>query len=615
MLARAIHARAFTVGHDIVFADGQYQPNTTAGRHLLAHELTHTVQQTGGQSGQDLPWRAARQVQREVDPRVTACMAQTDDILPGRVGLLTHMDRVMQLEDILGAEYPPLKAQIQASTEARQFVCEAGVPAVVALWDTRSAAGALDVPAARQALQTQSQRYTRYVMPRRRQERREAEARSATMEVGGWARRETRSRQLPSSMLLPTLPAPQRGSLQRAITQLRAAIPAVEAGATGFAAIEGRLAELIEQLSQARRELPREYGWRLARIRLGEASTTIDAIRDGVRSMQAQVDVDALAGEVDGLVRDIATLLAAGEGLEQDAIDNVRTRVRELRTRWRDSGRRMGEWPASARRVLFVLRYLMVLNDPGYADAPTAAEVTAMRGHLDMPGDDLQRVFGGGIINPDLEFISEAALRINRQLNVRAEMAPRLGRDTAVVPSQTDVQDYFTALAGEPNDVVRAAYSAYAEAYFTHRVVANITDLNAASIDDLFAQPPGAVGVRGLVCSGYAMLGARLFELAGGRIEDFIVGVRASDAQLQNDMELDDAHALAQIRRRGQRFYVSNHLTVEREQDGIGPDAVAWSRPDNPIYIGRGASNAAAVRSATQRLQQRIRQLEARGRR
>lgn len=43
--ARAIHALAYTVGHNIVFDSGQYAPHTLEGRQLLAHELTHVVQQ------------------------------------------------------------------------------------------------------------------------------------------------------------------------------------------------------------------------------------------------------------------------------------------------------------------------------------------------------------------------------------------------------------------------------------------------------------------------------------------------------------------------------------------------------------------------------------------
>ncbi len=44
--ARAVNALAYTVGHDVVFAAGQYQPRSGQGRRLLAHELSHVVQQS-----------------------------------------------------------------------------------------------------------------------------------------------------------------------------------------------------------------------------------------------------------------------------------------------------------------------------------------------------------------------------------------------------------------------------------------------------------------------------------------------------------------------------------------------------------------------------------------
>jgi hypothetical protein len=45
--AREVGAAAYTVGHDIVFGSGQFAPDTERGRALLAHELTHVVQQSG----------------------------------------------------------------------------------------------------------------------------------------------------------------------------------------------------------------------------------------------------------------------------------------------------------------------------------------------------------------------------------------------------------------------------------------------------------------------------------------------------------------------------------------------------------------------------------------
>lgn len=47
-VAKSINARALTLGRDVVFARGEYSPATLAGKRLLAHELTHVVQQSGG---------------------------------------------------------------------------------------------------------------------------------------------------------------------------------------------------------------------------------------------------------------------------------------------------------------------------------------------------------------------------------------------------------------------------------------------------------------------------------------------------------------------------------------------------------------------------------------
>ena len=61
--SRALNAQAYTVGHDVVFGAGQYAPETTDGRRLLAHELTHILQQSG---------RVSQLIQRAPCP-TTAC--------------------------------------------------------------------------------------------------------------------------------------------------------------------------------------------------------------------------------------------------------------------------------------------------------------------------------------------------------------------------------------------------------------------------------------------------------------------------------------------------------------------------------------------------------------
>lgn len=65
--ANAINARAYTAGNNIVFGRNQYAPGTADGRRLLAHELTHVVQQSPGGSGP----RIARQPAAPPPPAAT----------------------------------------------------------------------------------------------------------------------------------------------------------------------------------------------------------------------------------------------------------------------------------------------------------------------------------------------------------------------------------------------------------------------------------------------------------------------------------------------------------------------------------------------------------------
>lgn len=49
---REVQAQAFTLGQDIYMGEGKYNPGSSDGKRLLAHELTHVVQQTGARSAQ-----------------------------------------------------------------------------------------------------------------------------------------------------------------------------------------------------------------------------------------------------------------------------------------------------------------------------------------------------------------------------------------------------------------------------------------------------------------------------------------------------------------------------------------------------------------------------------
>ena len=87
--ARAMNALAYTAGQDIVFEDGQYDPGSTQGRQLLAHELAHVAQQSNDTSSGEYKLlssdstaereadQAARHVADAQRPRLTQSISPT----------------------------------------------------------------------------------------------------------------------------------------------------------------------------------------------------------------------------------------------------------------------------------------------------------------------------------------------------------------------------------------------------------------------------------------------------------------------------------------------------------------------------------------------------------
>jgi hypothetical protein len=99
--ARAVGALAYTVGSHVVFGAGQLAIGTTSGRHLIAHELAHVVEQTGAGATPVVPQRLAvdgedtpseHEADRLAD-RVTAASAATP-VPPAAAGRSTpHVSR------------------------------------------------------------------------------------------------------------------------------------------------------------------------------------------------------------------------------------------------------------------------------------------------------------------------------------------------------------------------------------------------------------------------------------------------------------------------------------------------------------------------------------------
>lgn len=104
-LSRDLQAKAFTVGNDIYFNEGEFAPETDQGKHLLAHELTHVVQQTGG----------AESVQRDLavdvpDPDAVPAVLTPEQIAEAiafNQRVVRDAWEIEQLRDVLGVSAQP----------------------------------------------------------------------------------------------------------------------------------------------------------------------------------------------------------------------------------------------------------------------------------------------------------------------------------------------------------------------------------------------------------------------------------------------------------------------------------------------------------------------------
>ncbi|GAB4212059.1 MAG: hypothetical protein OHK0022_47400 [Roseiflexaceae bacterium] len=119
--SRDLNARAFTFGNDIAFDAGEYQPGTDSGRQLLAHELTHTIQQTGGVATKRVQRKAADEDEAEevAAPESDAPETDAPEATPPAPApaarpveeLVAETEQQLTDSEVEQAEAPPLEGQ------------------------------------------------------------------------------------------------------------------------------------------------------------------------------------------------------------------------------------------------------------------------------------------------------------------------------------------------------------------------------------------------------------------------------------------------------------------------------------------------------------------------
>jgi len=119
--ATSVRARAFTFGNHVVFAPGEYQPLTRVGKSLLAHELTHFVQQSNGIQAKLAVSQPGDPYELEAD-RVARAIDQDALFSPSKaagVGLMRQVDVPPGVETV-----PPVAEPVKSATEEDENVKE-----------------------------------------------------------------------------------------------------------------------------------------------------------------------------------------------------------------------------------------------------------------------------------------------------------------------------------------------------------------------------------------------------------------------------------------------------------------------------------------------------------
>lgn len=563
-LSDNLNARAFTVGNDIAFGTGEYQPGTVVGDALIAHELAHVVQQGSGNSA----------VSRQSKQGPAAGGLEEDADLAAAGAMVSVWG---------GAKAKP---QPQRRSGLRLQRCGGGNKAV----KEDKKLSAEEIAHNRFRSEKVATRETKL-----------ADAGTSLRELGTWVSTEQKKQNRPEITAVVDLDPKLRDSAGKAAKDLQVIGPTYET--KGLDGVVKKLDEAVTNAKGAKKFIGHEEQEFQMQMRL-QLNRAGDSLDDAVKALEALND------SIDGYqlwqeIEDARATLDGAKGSKDpyDAIEEFEKKIKPITKEIRDLQEKYKRYPAAIARIAFVIQYFVAINTPGFAGLPSADEIKKFKGTLAGGlSDDFTVVFGGQGPNSPFTVFTAYADILEKQLSVLDKMSAAGTPAKTPIPAQDEVESYFKKLAKKPNDEVRKAYEEYAQGYFYHRVVANLEDMAASDVSDLYKRKLSIAGTRPLVCSGYAILGADLFKLAGGSVTRFISAVRATDEQIRRN-EIDEGHALAEISRNGKTFFVSNQYTFDKEKDAMD---VAWAHPNAPMTKATGNTNNGALDALKEKLKKKM---------
>ncbi|HET9649246.1 MAG TPA: hypothetical protein VFP34_13605, partial [Microlunatus sp.] len=416
-----------------------------------------------------------------------------------------------------------------------------------------------------------------------------------------WATGEARRQKVHDAAAVVGLDPKQAASVRQATSRLAAYVPTLRSAGTKFdpalSALKGAVALARDAQKLAGGRMDSVDTANLSHLRTQSA----DAVAKTVQLLGA---LSGSATQVSGLVTGLKAIQAALNGGNSigEVLKYLNRSVTDLQ-QLRDEGTKRGD---AAVMLDILLRGFLAVNDPTFPAAPTAAEVALVRPKLSGGlGEEIAEVFGSSV---DYDFFVEFANSWGQQLDARRAIASTTAKPAPAVPDRGDAQAYFGALSKKGNSDVFDAYTGFASAFFVHRGIAGEADLRKG-VDDLFSAKASITGRRGLVCTGYATMGAEVLGKAGAKLDGFSVGVHADNDMVLNQRFDEQGHAIARMTRSGTAFCVSNDVIIQTKNALVGKGAISWGDTSKPMFVGDGATMDAAVDSLLAKLAARRRVL------
>jgi hypothetical protein len=572
LLSDRLNARAFTIGQHVAFGGGEFRPGTLAGDALIAHELAHVVQQGQSTTASSGPFhKGARGAGGQ------AVSAYEDDADVSAAGAVARLwtGAHGHLSDIGRQAMPRMRSGLQLQRCGKQKGAE-GPKAKLSVLEARTAAI--------------------------------KDAGDRLRAVDTWAKTQMKVTTPPRLTAVVNLDPKQADNVASAVDLLERAEALF--GTKALTALPAKLDEVVNQAKEAWKKsgsgdeidvMQGKHALHLAVEKAGEAGELVS-------TLSKSFDVANVAATVNDIIAALNDAQAGRQNLS-DVVDTVDKKTRKAKEQLRELRERFEKTPRAITRIIFVLKSFLALNAPGRTSAPSADELAAFKGTTHILSEDFSTVFAEGKTTQAFDVFTAYAEVLQQQMAVRDKMAKEGVEAHAPIPTQGDAESFFKSLKSRSNKEVFTAYTDYASAYFHHREVVTLQDMNEKGVADLYQRQLSIFGTRPLVCTGYALLGSHLLKLAGATFDRFILAVRATDEDLVTN-RVDSGHALAAMKRNGTGFFVSNNLIVFTKNDGIGPDAVAWGNSKAPLREAAGATIPGTNTRLANDLAARIRALQ-----